>query len=215
MDLPSFITLPYALERDPPPFEGQDIKYPESLVRYFLNALTRKGDKVFDPFAGLGTTLFVAEEMGRVPYGVEYDEDRHAWSAGQLEHWMNLRHGDSARLDRFGLPRMDFCMTSPPFMRVTDKTNPLCPENPARAGYDAYLRRMKMVYGRVAMVMKRHAWIVVHVDNIPGRVFTPLAWDVGHVLSAVLKPAGEVTVQWRGGPADYPATRCLLFKNSL
>ena len=65
-----FVTLPYALEREAPPFEGNDIKYPESLVRHFLGRCTKPGDKVFDPFAGLGTTLFVAEEMRRVPFGI-------------------------------------------------------------------------------------------------------------------------------------------------
>ena len=79
-----FITLDYALERAPPPFEGNDIKYPEALVRRFLKEFTRPGDRVFDPFAGLGTTLFVAEEMRRIPFGVEQDERRHAWVAGQL-----------------------------------------------------------------------------------------------------------------------------------
>ena len=34
-----FITLPYALEREPPPFEGNDIKYPEALVRFFMKWL--------------------------------------------------------------------------------------------------------------------------------------------------------------------------------
>ena len=42
-----FITLPYALEREPPPFEGNDIKYPEVLVRYFLQEFTQPGDTVF------------------------------------------------------------------------------------------------------------------------------------------------------------------------
>ena len=78
-----FITLPYALEREAPPFEGNDIKYPEALVRLFLKKLTKPGNRVFDPFAGLGTTLFVAEEMRRIPFGIERDERRYrsGWPA--------------------------------------------------------------------------------------------------------------------------------------
>lgn len=215
MDSESFITLPYALERDAPPFEGQDIKYPESLVRYFLGRYTRKGDKVFDPFAGLGTTLFVAEEMGRVPYGIEADPDRHGWSAGQLENWTHLLLADAADMGRLGLPKMDFCIASPPFMRRNDKWNPLYGGDPAKAGYAAYLRRLRQIYGRLGGVMKRNAPVAVHVDNIPGRVFTPLAWDVAHVVAGVMKPAGEVIVRWENGPENYPHSRVLLFKNSL
>ena len=84
-----FIALPYGLEREAPPFEGNDIKYPEALVRHFLKQSTSPGDKVFDPFAGLGTTLFVAEEMRRIPFGVEHDARRHGWVAGQLTRWPN------------------------------------------------------------------------------------------------------------------------------
>ena len=109
-----FITLPYALEREPPPFEGNDIKYPEVLVRYFLQEFTKPGDKVFDPFTGLGTTLFVAEEMRRIPFGIEHNARRHQWVAGQLKNWPNLKYGDSAKLSSYRLPRMDFSMTSPP-----------------------------------------------------------------------------------------------------
>jgi hypothetical protein len=68
------------------------------LVRYFLQEFTKPGDKVFDPFAGLGTTLFVAEEMRRIPFGIEHDPRRHQWVAGQLKNWANLKYGDSAKL---------------------------------------------------------------------------------------------------------------------
>ena len=57
-------------------FQDDDVRYSESLVEHFLEQYTQKGDVVFDPFAGFGTTLFVAERMGRVPYGVEIDQDR-------------------------------------------------------------------------------------------------------------------------------------------
>lgn len=215
MTIESFITLPYALERDPPPFEGQDIKYPEALVRYFLGRYTRKGDKIFDPFAGLGTTLFVAEEMGRVPYGIESDPDRHSWSAGQLENWMNLLPGDAAQMRKMGFPKMDFSITSPPFMRMQDRWNPLYGGDPTKAGYAAYLRRLRQIYAALAQIMKRHALVVVHVDNIQGRIFTPLAWDMARVIAGVMKPAGEVIIKWENGPVDYPFTRTLIFKNSL
>lgn len=211
----SFVTLPLTLERAPPPFEGNDIKYPESLVRYFLKSFTKKGQRVFDPFAGLGTTLFVAEDMGRIPYGIEADPQRHGWAAGQMAHWQNLICGDSARAQGFGLPKMDFCMSSPPFMRRDAQWNPLCGGNPAQAGYARYIRRMVHIYARLIPLMKRNALVVVHLDNLPGRVFTPLVWDIGHALARVIKPAGEIVVRWENPRPDYAHTHCLLFRNSL
>lgn len=207
-----FVTLAYALEREPPPFEGNDIKYPETLVRHFLKEFTKPGDKVFDPFAGLGTTLFVAEEMRRIPFGVEHDARRHQWVAGQLEHWPNHVHGDSAELASYGFPKMDFCMTSPPFMPRHHKWNPLCAGNPANAGYDRYLGRMARVYRQLARIMKRNARIVVQADNVPGKTFTPLVRDLSTTIGEVLRLEAEIVVAWEGGRDDYRHTHCLVFK---
>ncbi len=57
----------------PPEFQHDDVRYPESLVRHFLQEYTRPGDFVFDPFAGFGTTLVAAQAMGRIGYGLELD----------------------------------------------------------------------------------------------------------------------------------------------
>lgn len=212
MDIPGLITLPYKLERAAPPFETNAVKYPEALVRYFLKALTKIGDRVFDPFAGLGTTLFVAEAMRRVPYGIEADEQRHAWVAGQLQHWLQLVHGDSLRLAKLGLPPMDFCMTSPPFMRQSDRWNVLAGGDAKRTGYTAYLRDMRKVFAQVATVLKPRTRLVVQVDNLPGRTFTPLVHDLQAAISHSFRQEGEVIVRWTGAPEDYTHTTCLIFR---
>lgn len=213
--VPALISLPYKLERAGPRFGEDEIRYPESLVRYFLKNFTKKGDKVFDPFAGLGTTLFVAEELGRVPYGVEADGNRHAWTAGQMDNWLNLVHGDSAHLAGFGFPKMDFCMTSPPFMPRGDKWNPLFAGDPKHAGYDAYLKQMTRIFKNLPSVMKKNAVVVVQVDNVQkGKVFTPLVRDLSLAISKTLRPEGEIIVTWTGGKPGYRHTHCLLFKNA-
>ncbi len=213
---PSFITLSHRLERSAPPFEGNDIKYPESLVRYFLEHFTKRGDKVLDPFAGLGTTLFTVEEMGRIPYGVEYDTKRYEWVAGQLNNWQNLIHGDSAKLLSFDFPKMDFCMTSPPYMPAHHKWNPLSGGNPAHAGYDVYLKQMVKIYKNVHALMKRGSYVVVQVDNFRNGVhYTPLVRDISAALSGVLRLEQEVVVAWKNppDPASHH-THCLVFRKA-
>jgi hypothetical protein len=207
-----FVTLPYALKREPPPFEGNDIKYPEALVRHFLKQFTKRGDKVFDPFAGLGTTLFVAEEMRRIPYGIERDERRHQWVAGQLEHWRNLLQGDSNKLASYPFPKMDFSMTSPPYMQRHHRWNPLCDGNPAHAGYEAYLQGIQDIYRQLAGLMRRGGIVVVHADNLPGRSYTPLVRDLSLAIGTVLRLESEIIVAWKGGPRSNRHTHCLVFK---
>ena len=45
--------------------------FPEALPEWFINLFTREGDCVLDPFMGSGTTITVAERMGRNAIGVE------------------------------------------------------------------------------------------------------------------------------------------------
>lgn len=214
MSYPSFITLPFKHERDAPHFETNFIKSPESLARWVLKEFTKKGDKVFDPFSGLGTTLFVAEEMGRTPFGVEAEESRHQWVAGQLENWMHLVHGDSAKSANYGFPKMDFCFTSPPYMQVNHQWNPLYAGDPKHAGYEKYLKRMGIIFAAVAKVMKKNAYVVIQVDNLPGKIYTPLVRDLSLVVSKHLRLDGEITVAWKNPQKAYLHSQCLVFKNA-
>lgn len=207
-----FVALPYALEREAPPFEGNDIKYPEALVRHFLERCTKRGDRVFDPFAGLGTTLFVAEEMGRVPFGIESDTRRQQWVAGQLVHWTNVVNGDAGKAAGYGFPKMDFAMMSPPYMPQHHKWNPLREGDPAYAGYAAYLGDIERILREVARVMRRGSFVIVQADNIAGRTFTPLVRDLSLAVGRVLRLETEVVVAWEGTPNHNRHTHCLVFR---
>jgi tRNA G10 N-methylase Trm11 len=208
----SLVTLSAAHERAAPPFEGNDIKFPDSYARHFIGLYSRKGARVFDPFAGLGTTLFVAEDMGRRAFGIEADPRRQEWVAGQLRNWTGLRLGDSARMDAMDFPKMDFCITSPPFMPMTDKWNPLCDGDPRRAGYEAYLKRLSLVFRRLTGVMKRKSMLVVHADNIAGRRFTPLVRDMAASAARSWRQTDDVVVRWQG---TETCTHALVFCNDL
>ena len=45
--------------------------FPPSLPSWFIKLFTKEGDVVLDPFMGSGTTLFVANEMGRSSIGID------------------------------------------------------------------------------------------------------------------------------------------------
>lgn len=48
---------------------------PPALVEWFMLLHTQRGDVILDPFAGHGTTLRVAKDLGRRAVGVEIDEE--------------------------------------------------------------------------------------------------------------------------------------------
>jgi site-specific DNA-methyltransferase (adenine-specific) len=56
--------------------KGHPAIFPRDLVRHCLNvAGAQPGQTVYDPFAGTGTTLVVAKEMGLLGIGTEIDPD--------------------------------------------------------------------------------------------------------------------------------------------
>ena len=209
----SLIHLEWNLERSAPHFEGNDIKFPEGLARHIIKKHTKKGDKVFDPFAGLGTTLFTAEEMSRIPFGFEIEEQKFEWVAGQLENWTHLIHDDAYNLARYNLPKMDLVLTSPPYMPRHHKWNPLFGGDPKHSGYDKYLKRMGQIFSKVKTVMKKTAPLIIQADNLHhGKNFTPLPCDISGAISKDFTQTDEVSVIWDNPKPDYPFTRYMVFK---
>lgn len=198
----------------PAEFQHDDVRHPESLVEYFLEEFTQEGDVVFDPFAGYGTTLLVAEEMGRVPFGIEFDPQRVEYAQSQLEHSENLIHGDSRQLSSYNLPPFDFSIASPPYMGKRDRENPLTAYTTPGNGYTAYLQDIQNIYAQMKEMMKPGARVVIEVANL--RLWdglTTLAWDVAEAVSQVLWFEGEIVVGWDRYGFGYDHSYCLVFTN--
>jgi len=53
--------------------QGHPAPFPEQLAENCILLTTRPGDRVYDPFAGSGTTLVMAERLGRQSLGTEID----------------------------------------------------------------------------------------------------------------------------------------------
>lgn len=191
--------------------------FPPALVEAFLKRYTITDELVLDPFAGFGTTLVVAERMGRRSIGVEFLEDRANYIRGRIGPSSSIVHGDSRRIDELGLPAADFCITSPPYMCRNDTEDPLQGYTVPGSGYEAYLDGLKDVFGRMRRVLKAGALCVANVSNIKRHDgLTTLAWDIGGALSDVMHFEGEVIVCWTDDDHDwgYDHEYCLLFRNS-
>ncbi len=59
---------------------------PEELLRKLLLASSNSGDLVVDPFSGSGTTLVVAEQLGRRWCGCDCNKDYNEWAVARLEN---------------------------------------------------------------------------------------------------------------------------------
>ncbi len=58
---------------------------PEELLRRLVLAASNPGDLVIDPFSGSGTTLVVAEQLGRRWLGCDLNADYNQWAIRRLE----------------------------------------------------------------------------------------------------------------------------------
>ncbi|MDX2230153.1 MAG: site-specific DNA-methyltransferase [Leptolyngbyaceae cyanobacterium bins.349] len=58
---------------------------PEELIRKFVLASSNPGDLVLDPFSGSGTTLVVAEQLGRRWLGCELNSTYNEWAIQRLK----------------------------------------------------------------------------------------------------------------------------------
>lgn len=208
--------LTLVMENKPPLPEGlgPDIRYPRSLAELFLDEYTQAGDVVFDPFAGYGTTLLVAESMGRVGYGVEFSPRRVDYIRSQIQHPDRIIHGDSRRLDTIGLPLLDFSLTSPPYTPKHHLENPFTDYTEIGDGYAQYLADLQAIYAAVSRKMKPGARAVIEIANLKSdRGLTMLAWDVARSVSEVLEFEGEVVINWEPTYGyGYDHSYCLIFR---
>jgi len=182
-------------------------------VELLLREFTQEGDVVFDPFAGFGTTLVVAERMGRVPVGIELDSRHAAYARSLLHRPGSLIEGDSRQLASYHLPPFDLSLTSPPFICRGDAENPLAAYTVPGAGYEQYLQCLQDIYRQVSGLMKPNARAIIEVANLkrPGQV-TTLAWDVARAIAEVMRFEGETVIGWeRSYGYGYDHSYCLVF----
>jgi DNA modification methylase len=229
----SYLILPQLKNRPlPEKFQNDDNRSSENLVKYFIENYTKKGEKVLDIFAGLGTTLFIAEENERVPYGIEYSIERYEYIKENLNQKENIIHGDSIKLLEYNLPQCDFCYSSPPFSHKESNYNPFAAYE-SQGNYQQYLLDCQKIYSQLKQVMKPDSIIIVDIANLQNekREVTTLAWDVAKSISEALFFVKEVviiresreseTVDGRSEPwriegtygYGYDHSYCLIFQN--
>jgi DNA modification methylase len=198
----------------PAEFRDDDVRFPEQLVEYFVQYFTQVGDVIFDPFAGFGTTLVVAEALGRIPFGIEFDQQRAHYIQARLQQPTHLIHGDSRHLASYAVPAFDFSLTSPPYMQKDDPEDPFTAYTLPGRGYGGYLETIQQIYAQMQQIMKPAARVVIEVANLKGAGgVTTLAWDIAAAVGQVLTFEGEIVIAWEEGYGyGYDHSYCLLFR---
>jgi len=200
------------VNRLPTEFGDDDVQSVDSLVEHFISDFTEPGGIVFDPFAGYGTTLVVAERLGRLAFGIEIDQRRADYARSRLSRPERLILGDSRDLQNLELPEFDLSFSSPPYMARGHTEDPLTGYRVQGKGYEIYLNDLKNAYRQQARFMRPDARLVVEVQNLKNDgVITTLAWDIAAELSSIFHFIGETVVTWDKDQFGFDHSYCLLY----
>jgi tRNA G10 N-methylase Trm11 len=213
-DLPTAISFDRGNQAAlPDRFADDDVRFSEELVGFFVERLTDPGDAVLDPFAGFGTTVVVAESLGREAFGVEFDAERATFVRSRMRAPDRLFTGDARELDALPIPAVSLAITSPPYSSPVDKEEALSAYRDPNPGYHRYLADLQRVCRSVGSLMTADGWLVIEAANLrrPDRVDT-LAWDIARAVGEVLPFAGEIAVCWKPTYGyGYDHSYCLVF----
>ena len=179
------------------PEADEDVHFAESLVTSVVEGLSLPGALVLDPFAGFGTTLRVASRLGRRAVGIELLPQRCAIARSEAPA-ATVHCADARRLGDLVTEPVDLVLTSPPYMTLGDHPeDPLAGYTGSGATYAGYLAGLREVFAATFGVLAPGGHVVVNVANIDdGTHFTPLAWDVGRLLSDLGRLLPETFVLW-------------------
>lgn len=192
-------------------------KFPEGMVREFLEFFTRPGERVLDPFMGVGSTVLAAAQAGRVGVGLELNP---RYFELALEHLgpeaarHEMHNHDAARIAELGLESVDFVMTSPPYWNMLGLSRGnvfsvhkerrargldvvYSEDDPADLGniddYEEFVRALAGVFRNISEVLRPGRYLVAVVQNLrsPQGRMVPLAWDLARALEEFLVFKGE------------------------
>lgn len=180
---------------EPIEFDGfADDRAPLALAERIVAGFSKPDDWILDPFAGLGSTLFAAEKLGRKAVGFEPNPHRADYVSSRITSPSRIIADRIQALEEYNLPTFNLVVTSPPYITVDLEDDPWGP---------TYFEDMKAIFAAIARHMRQGGKLVVEVSNVRTEDgFRPLASQFGSALRNVLHQSGEII---RVNSSDWPA----------
>lgn len=166
--------------------QGYDISW-VSQVTPFIKQFSKENDTVFDPFAGLGTTLIAAGTLGREALGLEIEEQRFEALNKRLNTLKHLfiTKPTTQLADALDAPyptNIDLVLTNPPYFHAKEEGAKGNIYN--ITDYTTYLNLIEQVLKRCEKALSTKGYIVVFSENIRSRNgnMIPQAYDICKII---------------------------------
>jgi DNA modification methylase len=211
-------------ERDiSPNSEDHPATYSPTMIEDFINFFTKRGATVLDPFCGIGSTLVAAKRTGRIGYGIELNKKYYEVCLKRTpEFKKNIYNESCENLKNIKIPKIDFCISSPPYWDVLNRSTGNFQNKREGKGldvkysskvedlgniedYDEFIKRLSKVYEDIFPLMKKGGYVVIIIKNVKKEgVLYPLAWDLAKSLSKTYTLKDEkIWIQDKIGLAPY------------
>jgi SAM-dependent methyltransferase len=186
-----------------------DFRYPDALVETVVDAYSKPGDHVLDPFCGFGTTLRVCARMNRPAVGFERDNDIYRYASRFVAKPHRLYHDRAENISSYRLPPFDLVVCSPPF-RSFRHDGTVDPTH----YYDDLLE----IFRQLLPALRPGAFVVVETVNLTDGAGRPIprAFQTALELSTLLDFQREhICCQTAGAQVTpgYDHSYLLVFRN--
>jgi DNA modification methylase len=197
-----------------------------TMIEGFINFFTKKGQKVLDPFVGIGSTLVACKRTSRIGYGIELNKKYYELCLKRTpEFEKNIFNISAENIKNLKLPEIDFCISSPPYWDVLNRSTHTFHKYRESKGFDlnyssemadlgnisdynAFVERLCNIYFDIYELMKKGGYVVIIMKNVKkGGVMYPLAWDIAKILSKKYTLKDEkiwIQDEIRLAPYGYP-----------
>lgn len=184
------------------------LRFPNELAKFVIERFSKIDEWILDPFCGFGTTIRVANELGRHAIGFEKDNNRFQYAKQNCPPNCNIINDDVKNIDQYKLPIFDLLFTSPPYhtFRKWDKE-----------GVDNYFKDFLFIFNGFKKKLSLNAFIILDMSNVRYKKKVKLvAFKSAVLLSKMFQFKGELvrcnTGKQQAGPG-YDHSYLLIFQN--
>jgi len=174
--------------------EDHPATYSPTMISDYVRFFTKRDAVVLDPFVGIGSTLVACIRTGRKGIGIDINEQYVdiAMKRIEVDPDQKVIHGDAWDIEKYDLPKIDYCVTSPPYFRMLEKID-VTQKRRIRKGLatdygdsvdlpeevDEYVDALVDLFSKVAKITNEKGYLTVIIQNFRRKgMMIPLAWQL-------------------------------------